>query len=191
MNLREALTFVRSASPAEIEALEVQDKAKAKEDARIIKQAAEDAAKFREAIVERVQKLVEDHYEAERAAIQLAAEALAREQLEVEFGHLDPQVAAFRGLPPSRLNAKRIEAARTKVGATTALGWDKAGRSGAAVQSAMAREAASSFDRADLVLSKSEAEQMAADRREQIEARRQRRIAQRKREAGIQVPDAA
>ena len=72
-----------------------------------------------------------------RTRLRLAAERVARAQLEAEERVVDPRSVAFS--PPPLITARILDIARTQVASRTPLSWDKQGRTGAALRSDEAR----------------------------------------------------
>jgi hypothetical protein len=177
--LKAAVALVRGNAPA-VEAL---DKEAAAEDARIkaeAKRRAEAETKIERDLAARTAALVADWQALGAEAVRLAAEALAREQLQREHGIVPPKVAAMTPAA-ARLDERRIEQARRRLGGSAAIPWDKQGRSADRFRADLTRAASEAA--APVGLSRAEVETLAAERRAKLEEARQARISDRKQAA--------
>lgn len=138
-NLRDALDLVRG-HPAEVEALDKAAADAAAEAVRAEKERARLAAKVDAKVAERTEHLIRDWAELQSEAVRVAAEGLARHQLEREVGLVPPRAAAMSGLSP-RLTAGLVERALHGLVASAPIAW-RGGRPAADVRSADTRKAA-------------------------------------------------
>lgn len=181
--LRKAVALVRGNPAAKtIEAeLDAAEKAQAEAAAAEAKRRASAQSKVDADLPALTAELMAD-YEALRVeAVRAAAEDLARQQLEIKHGLVNPKVLAFSGAPPVRLGIAFVDRKFDRLATSTPIGWDKAGRLPAVVRSEQAKALHDALAAGQV----DDVEARIAERMAKLEADRQRRIADRKAAAGI------
>lgn len=184
-NLRDALRAVRSASPDAIRAIDAAEKAALAEAEKAAKRQASLAEKINQALPERTAAIAADWLALQAEAINEAAEALARRQLEAEHGAIDPRTLALQGYPPARLATSKVEHALRKMIDTTPVPWDRAGRTAAVVRSGGQRAASEAAAAAEPRTEADDVEARIAARTAMLAEQRTKAIADRKRAAKL------
>ncbi len=138
-NLRDALRMVRTAAPDAIQAIDAQAAPEAAAKVAEVKRLAGAERKVVDGLAARTAAIVADYEALERAAIRSAAETLAREGLEAEFGITSREERAMYPAP-ARLGRSRVESSRSRLADSAPIPWDRAGRSADRLRSDNARE---------------------------------------------------
>lgn len=146
------------------------------------KRLSEVRAKVEQAMPDRVQALIDDWVGREQDALRMAAEAVAREQLEAQFGITDRGVVALRGVP-ARISSDILDRVRKRVASSTPVSWDKQHRTASAWRGAVTADAARDAGAASVTVDDVDAR--IAERERKLHEQRQRQNDQRKRDAGL------
>ncbi|MFN8629043.1 MAG: hypothetical protein U0838_01600 [Chloroflexota bacterium] len=179
--LRSAIATVRAADPADIRAISEADAAAERAAKEAAKAAAERQKRLEAAIPARAAALAADYRAVREAAIDLAADGLARRQLSAELGVLPVRSLAMSGYPPMRLADDEVDRAAKRLSGSEPLPWVKGSAPASEVRSRLNARAAEALHPApQTALSRDEAEAAARQRREEM---RQRQVAQRKADA--------
>jgi hypothetical protein len=135
--VRDALRTVQN-NPAELAAIDAIDAAEAKARAAEAERLAKAATKRDAALEARIEAIIEDHVAREQDALRLAAEKVARAQLDAELG-ITPRTALALSPSPVRITPRILENARAQIAERTPLPWDRQGRTANALRSDEAR----------------------------------------------------
>jgi hypothetical protein len=137
--VKSALAIVQN-NPAEIAAIDAEAAAAAKAATAEAERLAKAAAKRDAAMPARIEAVIEDHVAREQDALRLAAEKVARAQLDAEHG-ITPRTALALSPSPVRITTRILENARAQIAERTPLPWDRAQRTANAFRSDEARAA--------------------------------------------------
>jgi hypothetical protein len=135
--VKSALAVVQS-NPGEIAAIDAEAQAAAKAAAAEADRLAKAAAKRDAAMPARVEAIIEDHIGREQDALRLAAEKVAKAQLDAELG-ITPRTALALSPSPARITPRILENARAQIAERTPLPWDRQGRTANAIRVDQAR----------------------------------------------------
>lgn len=144
-NLKEALAVVRGANPNTIKEIDAAARHEQEDAAKEAKRLSEARARVEKAMPDRVQALIDDYVAREQAALRLAAESVACEQLEAQFGVTSWEAIRHYGVNP-RIGSAKLDQMRKRLYASAPVPHDKQGRSGDQWQAAQARDASEALD---------------------------------------------
>ena len=143
--IRDAAALVRN-NPTELEAISAEDLAAAEAAAREAKRTADARAKVEQNLAARTVALIEDWIALEQSALHDAAQRLAREQLQRQYGLVPLKVAAYNPAP-MRLDRPRVELALKNLRDSAPVAYVKGGKSAAEARSEMVRAASDELER--------------------------------------------
>lgn len=175
--LREAVAMVRG-NPTAVAQIDADEKHLREQAAAEAKKRTDAMAKVEKELPARVEAIIEDYVAREQDALRLAAESVARAQLELQYGITPIEALAFAPVP-QRVGSTVLDRFRKRLFDTAPLPWAK-GLSAAQNASVQARESAAT--RAPVV---DDVPARIAERERMLYEQRQAANAARKRAAGI------